>query len=771
MEDSVATADILFVARVRRQLQSMCSELQHLKAADLERKKEELRLVAEVNALRWKVGELEVEKQVHSTQANEQYEAKKGKWRLTQEQQQREITELKVLCAALKESMQVAQGKLRESELSLCRLKQQNHELIAKSKIFTAEQELLEGVAGRQTSVLRECAAVQKTLAELKNQRHSAQLQQRELHLQLTQLQENAEDLSLLRRRLGADLKRKDEEICELEAQLQAVRQERETAKQKQQTLRRALDAEKEKNQQVEEENAKLLHQHASLLALGIAQATSCTCTPAFSELEQKHQTSTIEEEAIKMPQMILISVRDDRREEELPSKDPCSSSVSRSNSSSSTSSSTSSRPGGSASSSPIRSNRHRSSNYNSNSNSSSSSSNGAEAEDSTTSSNGSKRGDSSSSSKGTEIGKSNSRGSSSIITGTEDDVSRGSAEVTASKQLHFRHATSHQEPKPRGVVSSAETSAVEDATEEKTAAAAAAAATRAATAAAAAGVPAALQMPFVSPTASYSIKVNRSEDTGKVLSCVDTPSMGEDQTTGLIGTEQQQQQQRQQQRQQQLQQQAEGRNRSTEEKGGRGQAENLTTTSADTGSNDDCLPRETAERGESRKITEDVMVKKMRRMTEEREEREESAGGEKRRRLGWDEERKPFVEKGGGEIGDESSEERHGNNEEMEGRNRNGSTEKENNEENADEKRKTESQASLLRCIDSFAAECRRWEEEARKRSPLELVCLSSSSQTETGGPREGGPLPGAPRSPGAVVIPPSLDVSGDFLLNLIDI
>ncbi|KAL8432699.1 hypothetical protein ACSSS7_004401 [Eimeria intestinalis] len=80
-----------------------------------------------------------------------------------------------------------------------------------------------------------------------------------------------------------------------------------------------------------------------------------------------------------------------------------------------------------------------------------------------------------------------------------------------------------------------------------------------------------------------------------------------------------------------------------------------------------------------------------------------------------------------------------------------------------------------------SFAAECRRWEEEARKRSPHGLLSLSSASPKETGGPLVGGPTQGAPlgappprgppQSPRASIIPPSLDVSGDFLLNIIDI
>ncbi|KAL8451231.1 hypothetical protein Emed_002104 [Eimeria media] len=622
-------SDMMFVGRVRRELQNFKSEIQHLKTVDLERKKEELRLVDELNILRAKIADLTVEKHALSTQANDLYETEKSRWRLMQEQQQREISELK----------------------------------------------------------------------------------QKEMIHQLKLLEKKAKNFEIFKRKLIDNLKSKDEEICE-------------------------------------EEKAKLLHQQASLLSLGIAQAASCTYTPAFSGVENNRQTSTIEEEAIERSPMNSISAKDDTRKRENPTKDPCNSSGNNSSNNSYTSSSsnsssnsinsngTSSRPGLMASLSPIRSNK-RSSNDSSSNNHSNSSSDAPEEKDFTKSSSGFRLGyrsstNSGSSGEGTEIANS----SSSSIRSTEEENSRRNAELSSEVAAGAAAAL-----EPAAATPAAATPAA-------TAAVAAAAATAAAAAAAAArGMPATRQLLSSCPPASSPFEKNKKEDTKEVLSCSDTPFISEDQTIGHIEAEHTQQQQQQHQRQQS----AKERGKSTEkEEESRTLApEDLTATSADAENIDDSLPRETRKGGESRERTEETEMNKTRRMTEEREEEENFGGGEKRRRLDWDEERASGEQR---EIGAEGLEKVHESEREINKRNENESEDKENNKNITEEVgMRRESQTSQLRCIDSFAAECRRWEEEAKK-SPSVTRCLMTSSSAASPGPPaclEGPPSPGAPPLP----------------------
>lgn len=89
-------ADLLFLSRYRRQFQCLAAEMERLKCADLLRKKEELRLVAEVNNLKQRISEHELEKQTITNKTDQEHEAEADRWRQASEQQRREINELKV---------------------------------------------------------------------------------------------------------------------------------------------------------------------------------------------------------------------------------------------------------------------------------------------------------------------------------------------------------------------------------------------------------------------------------------------------------------------------------------------------------------------------------------------------------------------------------------------------------------------------------------------------------------------------------------------------
>lgn len=92
-------ADISFLCRYRRQFQSLAAEMEHLRSSDLRRKKEELKLISEINELKRKINEDGVQKRAASAFAAQQQEAAASGWRRDGEQQQREIAELRVkLC-------------------------------------------------------------------------------------------------------------------------------------------------------------------------------------------------------------------------------------------------------------------------------------------------------------------------------------------------------------------------------------------------------------------------------------------------------------------------------------------------------------------------------------------------------------------------------------------------------------------------------------------------------------------------------------------------
>lgn len=96
-EDLVAEdEDISFLCRYRRQFQSLAAEMEHLRSSNFRRKKEELKLISELNALKRKINEDGVQKQAASAFAAQQHEAAASNWRRDSEQQQREIAELRV---------------------------------------------------------------------------------------------------------------------------------------------------------------------------------------------------------------------------------------------------------------------------------------------------------------------------------------------------------------------------------------------------------------------------------------------------------------------------------------------------------------------------------------------------------------------------------------------------------------------------------------------------------------------------------------------------
>lgn len=96
MDEGFNDEDLLFISRYRRQFQCLAGELERLRSSDLQRKKEELRLVSELNSLKQIICEHEIEKQTIKNEESQHHEAERRRWRQEQEQQQREANELKV---------------------------------------------------------------------------------------------------------------------------------------------------------------------------------------------------------------------------------------------------------------------------------------------------------------------------------------------------------------------------------------------------------------------------------------------------------------------------------------------------------------------------------------------------------------------------------------------------------------------------------------------------------------------------------------------------
>ncbi|KAL8426297.1 hypothetical protein Efla_001404 [Eimeria flavescens] len=217
MSDSSLGADFLFADRCKRHMQFVASEIERLKATDSTRKKEELRLIGEVNQLKCKISEMEFEKQTIIEQAKAECEKEGSRWRQTTEQQNREIKELKAVNAALKCSLQTAQEKLQDAEVSLCMLRQKTEDLETQKTKEETTQQITEEVALRQAAVEVDCVLLRKTLAELQTQRTAAQKQQQQLQQQLKQLEQKAGERRGVKEKLYAAMKQQEEELHKAE--------------------------------------------------------------------------------------------------------------------------------------------------------------------------------------------------------------------------------------------------------------------------------------------------------------------------------------------------------------------------------------------------------------------------------------------------------------------------------------------------------------------------------------------------------------------------
>lgn len=96
MEESIKNADLSFLCCCRRQFLNWATEIEELRAGDSQRKKEELRLLSELNSIKRKLAEKEFEQQTNANVEQQTHVAETDNWRRTNEQQQREINELKV---------------------------------------------------------------------------------------------------------------------------------------------------------------------------------------------------------------------------------------------------------------------------------------------------------------------------------------------------------------------------------------------------------------------------------------------------------------------------------------------------------------------------------------------------------------------------------------------------------------------------------------------------------------------------------------------------